>query len=157
MILYHASKEIVEFPEVRKTRYTKDFSWGFYCTNNLEQAVRWANRGAGKPTINYYSYEPNDTLSVLKFDSMTDEWLDFIARCRSGETHSYDIVEGPMANDTVWNYVNDFLTGRISRKQFWVLAEFRYPTHQISFHTLSALDCLAFERSELVYDSERKK
>ena len=157
MILYHASKEIVEFPEVRKTRYTKDFSWGFYCTNNFEQAVRWANRGAGKPTTNYYSYEPNDTLSVFKFDSMTDEWLDLIARCRSGETHSYDIVEGPMANDTVWNYVNDFLTGRISRKQFWVLAEFRYPTHQISFHTLSALDCLAFERSELVYDSERKK
>ena len=30
MVLYHASKEIVEFPEVRKTRYTKDFSWGFY-------------------------------------------------------------------------------------------------------------------------------
>ena len=42
-----------------------------------------------------------------------------------------------MANDTVWNYVNDFLAGRINRKQFWVLAEFKYPTHQISFHTLS--------------------
>ena len=25
-----------------------------------------------------------------------------------------------MADDTVWNYVNDFLTGRISRKQFWI-------------------------------------
>lgn len=48
MILYHASKEEVEFPEVRKTRYTKDFSWGFYCTNNYEQAVRWANRGEGR-------------------------------------------------------------------------------------------------------------
>ena len=23
-------------------------------------------------------------------------------------------------NRTVWNYVNDFLTGRISRKQFWI-------------------------------------
>lgn len=34
--------------------------------------------------------------------------MDFIARCRSGETHQYDIVEGPMANDTIWNYVNDF-------------------------------------------------
>ena len=66
-----------------------------------------------------YSYNPSDRLSVLKFDFMTEEWLDFIARCRKGETHSYDIVEGPMANDTVWNYVNDFLTGRISRKQFW--------------------------------------
>ena len=32
----------------------------------------------------------------------------------------FDIVEGPMADDTVWNYVNDFLTGRISRKQFWI-------------------------------------
>ncbi len=39
MTLCHASKEIIEFPEVRKTKYTKDFSWGFYCTNNFEQAV----------------------------------------------------------------------------------------------------------------------
>ena len=60
-----------------------------------------------------------------------------------------------MANDTIWNYVNDFLTGRISRKQFWVLAEFKYPIHQISFHTLSALNCLTFERSEVVYDGKR--
>ena len=59
-----------------------------------------------------------------------------------------------MANDTVWNYVNDFLAGRINRKQFWVLAEFKYPTHQISFHTLSALDCLTFVKSEVVYDRE---
>ncbi|MCM1236731.1 MAG: DUF3990 domain-containing protein, partial [Ruminococcus flavefaciens] len=77
--------------------------------------------------------------------------------CRSGKTHSYDIVEGPMANDTVWNYVNDFLLGRINRKQFWALAEFKYPTHQISFHTLSALNCLTFDRSEIVYDGKTKK
>jgi len=157
MILYHASKMVVEFPEVRKTRYTKDFSWGFYCTNNLEQAVRWANRGDGEPIVNSYYYEPVDGLSILKFEQMTDEWLDFIAKCRKGETHSYDIVEGPMANDTVWNYVNDFLTGRINRKQFWTLAEFKYPTHQISFHTLSALNCLKFERSDVIYDREGKK
>ena len=61
-----------------------------------------------------------------------------------------------MANDTVWNYVNDFLTGRISRRQFWVLAEFRHPTHQISFHTLSALDCLHFIKSEVKYERKIK-
>lgn len=83
--------------------------------------------------------------------------MDFIAKCRSGETHSYDIVEGPIANDTIWNYVNDFVSGRISRKQFWALAEFKYPTHQISFHTLSALDCLIFDRSNLAYDGKREK
>ena len=157
MILYHAGKEKVEFPEVRKMKYTKDFSWGFYCTNNYEQAVRWAGRGEGEPIINYYDYEPDEKLSVLKFDSMTDEWLAFIAWGRSGKIHQYDIVEGPMANDTVWNYVNDFLTGRINRKQFWVLAEFRYPTHQISFHTLSALNCLTFNRSEVINDRKRNK
>ena len=101
--------------------------------------------------------KPNDSLKILKFPEMSDEWLDFIAQCRSGKTHNYDIVEGPMADDTVWNYVNDFLTGRISRKQFWVLAEFKHPTHQISFHTLSALDCLTYKKSEVVYDRKRKK
>ena len=59
-------------------------------------------------------------MKILKFTEISDEWLDFIAQCRSGKTHNYDIVEGPMADDTVWNYVNDFLTGRISRKQFWI-------------------------------------
>lgn len=157
MTLYHASKEIVQFPEIRKARYTKDFSWGFYCTNNFEQAVRWANRGEGEPIINCYSYKQDNTLSILKFNSMTDEWLDFIAKCRNGNTHQYDIVEGPMANDTIWNYVNDFLSGRITRKQFWVLAEFRYPTHQISFHSLSAINCLTYERSETVYDRKGKE
>ena len=36
ILLYHGSGEIVEFPEIRKTKYTKDFSWGFYCTINYE-------------------------------------------------------------------------------------------------------------------------
>lgn len=144
-IIYHASKEVVEFPEIRKARYTKDFSWGFYCTNNMQQAIRWANRGQGTPIINEYKYIENSDLKVLRFEEMTDEWLDFIASCRKGETHGYDIVEGPMADDTVWNYVNEFLSGKLSRKQFWVMAEFKYPTHQISFHTLRALECLTFE------------
>lgn len=64
--------------------------------------------------------------------------------------HDYDIVEGPMADDTVWNYVNDFLAGDISRNAFWELAKFKHPTHEISFHTLKALDCLKFERSEVI-------
>ena len=118
----------------------------------LRQAIRWAKRRIGEPIINFYEYEPNESLNILKFPEISDEWLDFIAKCRSSVTHNYDIVEGPMANDTVWNYVNDFLAGRINRKQFWALAEFKYPTHQISFHTLSALNCLKFVKSEVIYD-----
>lgn len=36
MILYHVSIEVIEFPKVRKSSYKKDFSLGFYCTNNFE-------------------------------------------------------------------------------------------------------------------------
>lgn len=148
IVLYHGSKEIVDYPEVRKSKYAKDFSWGFYCTKNLEQAKKWARRFRENGTVNYYKYTTNSDLCILKFDKLSDEWLDFIAKCRNGYVHGYDIVEGPMADDTVWNYVQDFLEGTITRVAFWELARFKYPTHQISFHTLKALDCLKFERSE---------
>ena len=62
MELYHASKQIVQYPEVRKTKYTKDFSWGFYCTNNIEQAIRWANRGAGEPIINCLKFVKSEVV-----------------------------------------------------------------------------------------------
>lgn len=150
MILYHASGEIVEFPEIRKGKYGKDFSWGFYCTEDYEQARRWARRNRATPTINIYDFVINNDLHILRFSEMTDEWLSFISSCRAGGIHDYDIVEGPMADDTVWNYVNDFLSGDISRTAFWELAKFKYPTHQISFHTLKALDCLKYERSEIL-------
>ena len=147
MELYHASKEIVKYPEIRKAKYTKDFSWGFYCTNNMEQAVRWANRGTGTPVINYYDYKPNENLKILKFAEISDEWLDFIAECRNGKTHTYDIVEGPMADDTIWNYVDNFARGLITRTAFWELVKFKYPTHQIVFCTEEALKCLSYQRS----------
>ena len=52
-----------------------------------------------------------------------------------------------MADDTIWNYVNDFLSGDISREAFWALAKFKHPTHQISFHTEAALKCLSFKEA----------
>lgn len=152
MELYHGGNEIIEFPEIRKTKYTKDFSWGFYCTNSYEQARKWAQRKFQTGIINVYNYTENNKLSVLRFDKMTDQWLDFIADCRSGKIHNYDIVEGPMADDTVWNFVNDFIAGTISRSAFWELAKFKHPSHQISFHTLQALETLTFLRSEKLHD-----
>ena len=85
---------------------------------------------------------------------MTDEWLDFIADCRNGKLHAFDLVEGPMANDTIWSYVNDFVNGLISREAFWALAKFRYPTHQICFHTPASLTCLKFIKCEEISRDE---
>ena len=83
---------------------------------------------------------------------MTEEWLDFIAACRLGKPHDYDIVEGPMANDTIFNFVQDFVDGKISRAAFRELAKFKKPTHQISFHTVRALTTLEFLKGYEVHD-----
>ena len=49
-----------------------------------------------------------------------------------------------MANDTISNYVQNFVDGKISRNAFWELAKLKKPTHQISFHTERALKTLQF-------------
>lgn len=67
ILLYHGSKEEVVYPEIRITRYTKDFSWGFYCTNNYQQAYRWADRRSADGIVNIYRYVENPELKILRF------------------------------------------------------------------------------------------
>lgn len=145
-IVYHGGKEIIRFPEIRTAKYNKDFYFGFYCTRFEEQAKRWATRYGQNGVVNKYSYTLSEKLRYLIFPEMTEEWLDFIVSCRSGNSHDYDIVEGPMADDTIFNYVQGFIDGEISRAAFWELAKFKRPTHQISFHTARALATLDFLR-----------
>lgn len=154
IIVYHGSPQIVETPEIRITKFNKDFYFGFYCTVMKEQAERWATRFGKDGYINIYEYIGNPDLKVLKFDKMTEEWLDFIVACRLGKSHDYDIVEGPMADDTIYNYVQGFMDGKYSRTVFWELAKFKHPTHQISFHTARALAALNFVEGVLVHGEE---
>lgn len=144
MELYHGSYTNVEKPYVLKNRYTKDFGTGFYCTIMKQQAERWAGR-FDTPFVNVYDYTLKDGLRVLEFKEMTDEWLDFVVACRSGQMHDFDIVIGAMADDQIYNYVADLIRGVITREQFWALAKFKYPTHQIAFCTEAALECLTFK------------
>lgn len=154
MILYHGNKIIVEMPEIHIHKYNKDFYFGFYCMVFPEQAIRWATRFDGVGYVSEYLYTPDDSLKVKKFPEMSEEWLDFIVSCRLGHSHAYDIVEGPMANDTIFNYVQNFVDGKISREAFWELAKFKRPTHQISFHTARALATLTFVKGNKVRDEE---
>ena len=149
MLVYHGSYTEVQQPRIIVGRNTKDFGTGFYCTVIKEQAERWAKRYA-TPVVNIYSLLINEKLNILEFKDMTDEWLDFIIACRSGKPHQHDIVIGAMANDQIYNYVSDYIDGVITREQFWMLAKFKYPTHQINFCSDQALSCLAFYKSEAV-------
>lgn len=144
---YQGDKNVLNEPKIYLDGSYKDFGYGFYCTNFEIQAKRWALTKRNRHVVNVYSYTENKNLNCLIFKEMSDEWLDFVVSSRQGERHDYDIVEGPMADDTIWNYVDDFARGLISRTAFWELVKFKYPTHQIVFCTEAALKCLEYDRS----------
>ena len=144
MRLYHGSSVIVETPKILTNGFAKDFGYGFYCTEKEKQAQKWARTKRDGHVVNIYEYTENPGLNVKHFPEMTDEWLDFIAACRGGIAHPFDIVEGPMADDQVWDYVEDFLRGLVSREAFWLLVKFKYPTHQIAFCTENALQSIRY-------------
>lgn len=143
-IIYHGSNVIVEHPDIRIRGYEKDFGYGFYCTNFEKQAKKCALTKRGNHVVNIYEFTGYDGCKKKIFNEMTEEWLDFIVACRRGIRHDYDIVEGPMADDTIWNFVEDLVSGEISREAFWALVKFKYPTHQIVFCTQKALECIKY-------------
>lgn len=147
-LIYHGSYLEIKKPEILKSKNTKDFGVAFYCTVIKEQAQRWARR-YDNPVVNTYSFLPTKNLNIKEFPSMTEEWLDFIVDCRNGKSHIYDIVTGPMANDQIYNFVSDYIDGAITREQFWTMAKFKYPTHQIAFCTKESLNCLEYQFTEV--------
>ena len=145
--LYHGSNVVVEKPQILVAGFYKDFGYGFHCANMEKQARKWALSKKGDSIVSIYDYHPSGDMKVLSFPVMTDEWLDFVVDCRRGIKHDYDIVEGPMADDQIWDYVEDFMEGTISREAFWVLAKFKYPTHQMVFCTQKSLETINFKTS----------
>lgn len=149
MTVYHGGDQVLKKPEIRTNKNTKDFGTGFYCTVIKEQAQKWARR-FDTGIVSIYDVRMLENLKVLEFTDMTEKWLDFIVACRSGEEHDYDIVIGAMADDQIYTYVSDYIDGTITREQFWSMARFKYPTHQIVFCTEEAIKCLNYRGYEEV-------
>ena len=154
MKVYHGGYKAVDTPLILKSRFPKGFGEGFYCTELETQASRWASR-YDTSVVSVYEYTPNENLKMLVFKKMTEEWLDFIVDCRSGGKHNFDIVIGAMANDQIYNYISDFVDGVITREQFWVLAKFKYPTHQICFCNEEALKTIQFIDYKIINNYDR--
>ena len=150
VIVYHGSNVVVPEPKIMINGHYKDFGYGFYCTNIKKQAKRWALTKRGESIVNIYSYSDISSQEAKIFSEMTEEWLQFVVDCRRGIEHNYDIVEGPMADDQIWDYVEDYMAGNIKKSAFWELAKFKYPTHQITFCTKEALKCLEYRGYEEV-------
>jgi hypothetical protein len=158
MILYHGSYAAVEKPDIAFSRNNLDFGKGFYTTPLGEQAVNWATRfkrKRGQSIVSSYEFDKNalshDT-AVLTFDSYSDEWLEFIIACRSGNAQSnYDIVIGGIANDKVFDTVQLYLDGLIDKSVSLERLRYDKPNIQYCFCNQDTIDkYLKFIRSEVV-------
>ena len=157
MKLYQGSFIEIASPDLEHSRSNVDFGRGFYTTPIYEQAINWCGKfkKRGKEGIvSFYEYneEAAKELKVLKFDTYSEEWLDFILKCRSKKDSSdYDIVIGGGANDKVFNTVELYFDGLIDKGEAIKRLRYEKPNLQICFRTKKAIArCLVFEGSEKV-------
>lgn len=157
MILYHGSYCEIPRPDLKHSRSNVDFGPGFYTTPIYEQAVKWCGkfkrRGkAGIVTSYQFNEKAYDVLKILKFESYTEEWLDFVLNCRRGkDTSDYDIVIGGVANDKVFNTVELFFDGLIDKREAINRLRYEEPNLQVCFRSKKALtDYLYYEGSEKI-------
>ena len=120
MIVYHGSDTIVDVPRIIEAKRPLDFGGGFYVTTSEEQARKWAikvaYRNANKHSyINKYEFDmerAKKETQVVCFERADEEWLDFICTNRQGlETGDYDIVIGPIADDSTTLVLTNFIAG----------------------------------------------
>lgn len=146
MKLYHASTLCIEKPDVLHSRDNLDFGRGFYLTSMHEQAVRYAERFTrrGKAAfINEYELDEETPDFIIKlFPYYDEEWLDYVALCRKGQQSElvYDAVSGGVANDKVFNTVDLYFAGVISKEEALGRLKYETPNHQLCILNGQMLD-----------------
>lgn len=167
MLVYHGSNQIVRQPLVNAGRHNLDFGTGFYMTDLRDQAIYWANRpvNAGKPHwLNVYELDietlQKDGYRHLKFDSYNYEWLEFVVANRRGEERwqSYDLIEGGIANDRVFNTIELYAAGLTAREEALEKLRYERPNNQICLLRQELVDrYLHFVSAEEASNIERKE
>ena len=161
MIVYHGSNVVVKEPTILKPNRELDFGNGFYTTTNLDQAIAFAkrvtrNRGVGEATVSVYEIDVNVAFplcEVVKFDGVSDAWLDFVCDNRDGAYSgpAYDFAFGPVANDDVYRTLYLYRAGEIDREETFKRLKVKTLYNQLVFASPLALSFIHFKRSE-VYD-----
>lgn len=157
MIVYHGSNIEVSCPDLAHSRSNVDFGVGFYTTPLKEQAAKWCQRFIRRNEagiISRYQLDDNGfkALKVLQFDSYSEDWLNFILKCRRGIDQSdYDIVMGGVANDKVFNTVELYFDGLIDKNEAIKRLRYEKPNVQLALRSEKAIKkYLIFEGSEKI-------
>jgi hypothetical protein len=151
--VYHGSDTLVKEPKIMQPVRALDFGYGFYTTTNIDQAISFSKKvqsrnDSAKTYISVYSLN-TDLLKkqdALFFDKPDKKWLDFVSENRNG-TYSgktYDVIYGPVANDTIFKTFIAYQNGILSEKETLKRLKVRRLYNQLVFTNEEALKCLLF-------------
>ena len=154
MNLYHGSTMVVRKPNVKRGRKRTDFGQGFYLTTDFEQARRWAllkqqREISTKAVVSVFEFDEtilnNSSYNVLTYNGPTEEWLNFVVKNRkTGTTHNYDYVMGPVANDQLYATIAMYERGSLTVEAAIVQLKSHVLFNQLSCHTDKAVANIKF-------------
>lgn len=151
MKLYHGSNTAIETIDFNKCKPYKDFGQGFYLTEIEKQATLMARRTAsiygGEAVVTVFEFNETAALSdsklqIKRFDEPNEEWALFVMNNRSRTHkhpfHEYDIVIGPVADDTIATLFRNFDDGIIDLPTLVNGLKYKKISSQYFFHSLKA-------------------
>ena len=149
MQLYHTGFEKIEHPDIHFGRANADFAQGFYLSDNREFSMRWARERKGKTTyLNEYKLDVTD-LNIKHFER-NEEWFSYLYHNRNGYRDTlpaYDVIIGPIANDTIYDIWGITTSGLLSKQQALAILTIGPLYEQIVIKTEKALSHLRFVRA----------
>lgn len=155
-VLYHTGFDIIKEPDVKVGRSNADFGQGFYLSDDGEFSRRWAkDREKHTTFINKYELDL-DGLKVKQF-SRNDEWFDYIYRNRAGQADKYldyDVIIGPIANDTIYDTCGITTSGMLSNAQALLLLLIGKEYTQIALKSEKAASALRFVEANEITKEE---
>lgn len=138
--------------DLSKSRPYKDFGRAFYLSADKNQAEEMAHFkvmiGGGIERVTVFEFDETDIaeLKVKRFEGYTKEWAEFVYNNRDENLvfhHDYDLVYGPIANDTVGVQIRDLRERKISLDTFLKNLEYHKGiTFQYAFCTSFAISKL---------------
>jgi hypothetical protein len=153
--VYHGSDVLVEIPKIMQPIRALDFGAGFYTTTNKGQAKNFAKKvqdrnGSKESCISIYtlSFELLKKQKILFFDKPNKKWLDFVSANRNGIYAGiiYDVIYGPVANDTIFKTFIAYQNGTLSERETLRRLKIRPLYNQLVFTNEESLKCLSFAR-----------
>ncbi len=156
MKLYHGSNVEIKEIDLNKCRPYKDFGKGFYLTAIKVQAEQMARRtsaiygGEGVITEFIFDYDTaqlDANISIKHFDKPNKEWALFVManrkRLSTQPYHNFDIVIGPVADDTIATLFRNFDNGVIDIDMLVSGLQYKDVSSQYLFHTQNSLKYLS--------------